>query len=210
MAWTTAYTFVANSILTAAQMNTNVKDNTTALHTGAFELASQLTGDWMQASSATQWSRVRPYRPLLLAGYTPASNGTTVETDLMGLSLVAGLLGTDGWGLEVVAAVACASSANAKTVRFKLGTTTVFSISMPTNQAYSQVIRVTILRVTGTSQIIAYEITGPPGIGAIVTSSTATCAETMANALALKFTGQGGASSEITQLLMTVGLIRVP
>ena len=210
MAWTTPATFVATNILTAAQLNTNVRDNANALYGGGLALASQAAGDWMQASSATAWVRTKPFSPLLYSGTTPADNTSTGETDLMSVTLAAGLLSTNGWGVEVVAAFTFVNNANAKTIKFKFGTPTIVAIAGATSQAYSQIVRATILRVSATAQIIEYMTTAPGGIGATVTSATAAGVETMANSLALKFTGQGGATSDISQVLMTATLIHVP
>lgn len=44
MAWTTPTTFVSGAILTAAQMNTNVRDNTNALYDSIKRLAWQTRG----------------------------------------------------------------------------------------------------------------------------------------------------------------------
>lgn len=57
MAWTTPRTWVALEYLTASIFNTHVRDQLNELRAGGFALASQAAGDYMIATSATQWGR---------------------------------------------------------------------------------------------------------------------------------------------------------
>src|SRR5687768_10186599 len=57
-AWTTPRTWVTNELVTAAQMNTHVRDNLTELRAGGIALASGAAGDVLCNSSATQIGRV--------------------------------------------------------------------------------------------------------------------------------------------------------
>jgi hypothetical protein len=57
MAWTTPRTWVAGELVTAAMMNTHVRDNETELRAGGLAIASQAAGDFLFASSATQFAR---------------------------------------------------------------------------------------------------------------------------------------------------------
>ena len=58
MAWTAPKTFVAGTVLTAAEMNTYVSDNDTALRAGGIAIASQAANDFIYASSASQLARL--------------------------------------------------------------------------------------------------------------------------------------------------------
>ena len=76
MAWTTPRTYVAGEIVTAAMLNTDHRDNLSALRAGGIAVASQAANDLLVASSATQLTR--------LAGVT--HDGTTLTTPQLALS----------------------------------------------------------------------------------------------------------------------------
>jgi hypothetical protein len=104
----------------------------TAVNAGALALSSQATGDWMQASSASQWARVQPYVPLLTLNTTAVGNVGSGEDNLMTFAVAAGLLGTNGWGLEILAAFQCAANANNKTIKLYFGGTGPFMATLAT------------------------------------------------------------------------------
>jgi hypothetical protein len=58
MAWTSVKTWAAGEVVTAAMMNTYVSANDEALRAGGLAIASQASGDYIKASSATQLSRI--------------------------------------------------------------------------------------------------------------------------------------------------------
>ena len=58
MAFTTPRTWVSGELITAALMNTFVRDNQNAMIAGYMSVASQATYDLLYASSATQLSRI--------------------------------------------------------------------------------------------------------------------------------------------------------
>lgn len=59
MPWTgNPATWIANSLLTASQLNLELRDRMVVLRAGGFALASQVTDDVMTALSATQWGRI--------------------------------------------------------------------------------------------------------------------------------------------------------
>ena len=72
MAFTTPRTWVTGELVTAALLNTYIKDNQTALYAGAMSIASQATNDVIIASSATQLGRT--------ANLGVASGGTGAST----------------------------------------------------------------------------------------------------------------------------------
>lgn len=57
-AWTTPRTWVTGEVVTAAQMNTHVRDNLNELRGGGIAISSQAAGDVICASSSTQLGRV--------------------------------------------------------------------------------------------------------------------------------------------------------
>ena len=58
MAWTAPRTWVSSELVTAALMNTHVRDNDTALRAGGIAIASQAANDLIIAASATQLGRI--------------------------------------------------------------------------------------------------------------------------------------------------------
>lgn len=57
MAWTAPRTWVAGELVTAALMNTHVRDNLTELRAGGIAIASQGANEIIRASSSTQFAR---------------------------------------------------------------------------------------------------------------------------------------------------------
>lgn len=58
MAYTAPATAIAGTVLTAAWLNTNLRDNVSALYAGSLSIASQAALDFLYASSATQMARL--------------------------------------------------------------------------------------------------------------------------------------------------------
>lgn len=58
MAYTAPATAVAGTVLTAAWLNTNLRDNISAIYGGAMGLTSQAALDFLYASSASQLARL--------------------------------------------------------------------------------------------------------------------------------------------------------
>ena len=58
MSWTSPMTFIAGTVLTAAQLNTYVRDNTNELRAGGLAIGSQAANDFLYATSATQLARL--------------------------------------------------------------------------------------------------------------------------------------------------------
>jgi len=207
MAYTSPRTWVAAETVTSALLNTHVRDNFTAVNGGAIALASQAAGDWMQASSASQWARVQPYSPLLTVNTTAVGNVGSGEDDLMTYAVAAGLLGTDGWGLEVLAAFVCANNANNKTIKLYFGATAIATVGADAFQNQHVAIRATIIRTAAATQV---------AIGEIINQSTAwaktlytTPGETLSGSITIKATGAATSNDDISQKLMLARLIHV-
>jgi hypothetical protein len=58
MAWSTPRIWAAAELVTAANMNTYISDDLSALRAGGIAIASQATGDFVYASSSTQLARL--------------------------------------------------------------------------------------------------------------------------------------------------------
>lgn len=56
--WTTPRTWVAGELVTAALLNTHIRDNENTLRAGGLALSSQAANDFLYASSASQFGRV--------------------------------------------------------------------------------------------------------------------------------------------------------
>ena len=109
MAYTTPRTWTDGELVNKSIMDVHVRDNFVAVHGGALGLTSQASGKWMQATSAGQFGIITPYSPWLYFSAAAGGNVGLGVDMLQQYALTAGLLGTDGWGLEVMAAVTFAA-----------------------------------------------------------------------------------------------------
>jgi hypothetical protein len=116
----------------------------------------------------------------------------TNETDLWTYSLPAGALNADGRGVRITTWGTYANNANVKTVRLYVGATAIFSNATPTSAAGTWVGDAVVIRTGATSQTYRrlFQATG-----ATAGWDSATLAETMANALTIKISGQNGTAS---------------
>lgn len=208
MAYTTPRTWVASELVTAALLNTHLRDNLAALNAGAIAVASQAAGDWLQASSASAIGRVQPYSPFLSIGTTAVGNVGSGEDNLMTYALAAGLLGTDGWGVEIIAAFACANNANNKTIKLYFGATAIGTYGASTYTALSLGMHAFVVRTGATAQV-AYATYGAPITNGYYNTIT-TPAETLSGAITIKATGQATSDDDIIQKLLLVRLMHTP
>lgn len=58
MSWSSPLTWLANQVVTAAQLNTHLRDNLNELRQGGIAMASQDVNDFIYATSSTQLGRV--------------------------------------------------------------------------------------------------------------------------------------------------------
>jgi len=208
VAWTSPRTWVASEVVTKALLDTHLRDNLNALHEGALALSSQAAGDWVQASSASALVRMQPYSPLLVVNTTAVGNVGTGADDLMTYALAAGLVGTNGWGLEVVAAFALADNANNKQVKLYFGATAVITLTTSAWQNEALILRATIIRTGATAQVALgeHQIKATGGQKVEIT----TPAETLSGAITIKATGEATSNDDISQKLMIVRLVHTP
>ena len=130
---------------------------------------------------------------------TSTTNNTgTGESALYGQSIAASALSADGQRIRFRYAGTIQSSANNKQLRVKFGSTTFFD-SGAANPAATEafVIEGTITRIGATSQKCEARMT-TGSMTVFNFAGYATAAETLSGAVTLLFTGQGGASTEIT------------
>lgn len=132
------------------------------------------------------------------ASATAVNNSGTGETTLWSQTIAAAVLGVDGDTLHFYYAGTIQTSANNKRLRVKFGATTFFdSTAQNPGVATAFVIHGRIVRTGATTQKCSAELATT--VGTLFTfTGYAAAAETLANAIALAITGQGGASNEIT------------
>jgi len=131
----------------------------------------------------------------------------TNETDLWTYTLPAGLLNTDGRGVRVTVWYTRAANGNTKTQRLYFGATVVSSHAVA-DSGQTLVQTATILRTSSTAQLTG-AFWGSGASGSIAPSIT-TPAETLANAIVIKATGQNGtaAANDICFRVGTVEWLR--
>lgn len=208
MAWTAPRTWVASEVVTKALMDTHVRDNLNALHDGSLALSSQANGDWLQASSATAIARVLPYTPYVSISTTAVGNVGSGEDDLMSYAVAAGLLGTDGWGLEILAGFLAAANANSKTFKLYFGATVIATTGAISPNAKGVTMRAVVIRTGATAQVAMSQSNCEVTNGAY--SSFTTPAETLANSITIKGTGAATSNDDIIQKLLMVRLVHTP
>jgi hypothetical protein len=208
MAWTTPVTWCSTQLLTAAQLNTHLRDNLSALYAGSMSVASQAAGDWLQASSATQLVRKQPFSPCLSINTTPVGNVGAGEDNLMTYALAAGLLGTDGWGVEIIAGFSLAANGNNKAIKLYFGATAIGTIPSAGYSGLGVAMRAVVIRTGATAQV-AITQSGLAATNGAISDFTAP-AETLANAITIKATGEATSNDDISQKLMLVRLLHTP
>jgi hypothetical protein len=96
MAFTAPRTWVSGELVTAALMNTYVRDNQTALVGGYMEIASQAAGDVLYASSSTALARLGADSGKFLKSGASAVSWDTITTVVTVLSKTAAYVVTTG------------------------------------------------------------------------------------------------------------------
>jgi hypothetical protein len=134
-------------------------------------------------------------------------NSGAAETNLMVYTLQANHFNTNNKAVRIVAFGTYANNANAKTIRFYVGASNIFSFAhvLADHHWKAEVILMRASATTGssTSRIETGPITDNPIVDNRLLN-TAGIAHTWTGAALLRFTGQGVASSDIVQLGMVV------
>jgi hypothetical protein len=142
---------------------------------------------------------------LLYANTARAGNAGTGEDDLMAYALPAGLLTEDGWYVEFQCAFAFAANGNTKRLKLKLGGTTVYDTSAYAPNGKVVTAWVTAVRTGAAAQTVVARVQSNDAAlgtgGQTVTVTAAT--ESLAAAVTFKATGEGAATDDVTQQLLT-------
>lgn len=125
------------------------------------------------------------------------NNGTTVETDLVSYTLPASSLSVNGQKLRITAVGTYTNNTNTKTAKLYFGSTVLSSISTATLTVTGWQISAVLARTGATTQIATGTTwAGNTGAGSTGTQLiVASPAETLANAITVKVTGQSSAAS---------------
>jgi hypothetical protein len=144
---------------------------------------------------------------LLNAQTTTAGNVGAGEDDLQTYTLPANTLAVNNRGIKWKAAGAFANNANSKTLRFKFGSATLLSVTLPTSVDGRWEFEGMILRSgSSTQRAVArcvYFNTGTPGDTKVVFDTSAPT-QTDSNTIVIKATGDATSNDDITELLSTV------
>jgi len=148
------------------------------------------TGVQLQAGGSV--STARPSGVLTTNTTSAGTIADTNETDLWTYSLPASTLDTNGRGVRITVFGTAAANANLKTVKVYFGATAVSSLGTAMNGG-GWAVTATVIRVGATTQI-----SGSLGLGVngtSISSQSTAPAETLANAITIKMTGQNGTAS---------------
>lgn len=198
MAWSSPRTWSPGELVTASLMNAHVRDNLNIIKTPIDDNGYPKT--------------------LLASAAGLVSNTGTGETDLQSFTLAADVLDADGGSFFLWTVFALAANGNTKTIKFYVGSTSVVIHSAATNSA-RLVVRLIVTRSSTTAGRLFAWITQSSGVsGSGAQTVTAhqhfagdqfTSLDFTASQL-VKFTGTGGATSDITQIAMPVELRKGP
>ncbi len=153
-----------------------------------------------QGTESINWAIVQKCaakQRVIASDFTVAQNSSTTETDLCSLDIPAYTLATNGDQITFEAAGIVAASANNKRIKVYLGSTLIYdSFGFPAATTCDFSLRGTITRVNATAQNAFAEVrTGITTTATPIDYTSPT--EDLATSLALRVTGQGGASSEV-------------
>lgn len=210
MAWTAPRTWVANETVTFSLLNTHLRDNLIALNAGALALSGQAAGHWIQASSASQFAVVTPYAAALSINTTAVGNiGLGVDT-LQSYALADGTLGTNGWGLEIIAAISFAANGDTKQAWLYFGGTAIAQTTQAVWNNVPCILRATVIRTAAATQVAI----GDSLVGTTASVLYTTPAETLSGGagvtIATKGESQSVADNDIVSRLLMVRLVRTP
>lgn len=143
------------------------------------------------------------------SGITSVANGTTVETDLATYSLTAATLGTNGAAVRIRAFGQGAANTNTKTLKIYFGATVVTTVAFATATYLAWEITAEVKRTAAATQI-AIGVANVHLYGGLSVTYT-TPAETLANAITIKVTGQSSAASnDLTLKSFSVDYVPAP
>lgn len=148
-----------------------------------------------RTSAPDGWELIYSGAPLAFINATQAANSGTGETDLHSFTLDAAYFNANKRKIKVTAEGSFAANANTKTLKLKLGAAGSITLNpttvAPNGKRFKAVITITRTGSNAQRFLYAVEIEGVP----LEKLGLATAAETDANALVLKITGQSGTGS---------------
>jgi len=132
--------------------------------------------------------------------------GVTTEQDLQTVALTAGLLATNGQALRIVAAGTFASQSTVRTIRLYFGATQIALYQSGTGGPFNWQIDAIVWRLGATSQYAkGIAFSGTNNVSGTNQQSLTSPAETLANAITIKTTGQSvlaQAATVVSNILM--------
>lgn len=134
---------------------------------------------------------------------TPVGNVGTGEDNLMSWTSPAAALSGDRQSYRIEAAGTIANNANAKTVKFYFGATTVLTAALPTSVAASWKISANVIRTGATTQVADAVLHVGNGTTYPIVA-TAAPAETLSGTVVIKCTGTATANNDIVQSMMKI------
>lgn len=133
------------------------------------------------------------------------SNSGVGETDLITYDLSGKTLANDGDILTIKASGIFAANANNKTLKLKFGSQTIIDTGAVAANGTAWELNATIIRKSPTTQEISVRIISNNSASVTRTAGT----QDLTDAITIKCTGQGGASNDLTQEALVIGLIPI-
>ena len=142
---------------------------------------------------------------LLFQTNTSTGNVDAGVDDLHSYTIAAATLAADGQSLECEFAFTFAANANSKQVKLVFGTTEIYASSAQVQNGGVLVLKFRIIRTGAATQRIVIDASSFAAVTLFVNRPWyATAAETLANALALKATGEAVATDDIVNVVSLV------
>lgn len=169
-----------------------------ATFTGSGTSKGLVFTDGVQAGSGTGRAKVGG---VLKTIATTSSNTGSGETDLHSYTVPANTLAADGDSIRFTMVFKATTSGNNKIVRVKWGSTTILTtVTVAGGSSLSFFITGMITRTGATAQVTGTIVGMPAEFAATTFGNEVDGAATLSGSVVLKATGQGGASTEITQV----------
>src|SRR3990167_325937 len=131
---------------------------------------------------------------VLYENITTTGNVGTGEDTLWSQAVAANVLATNGDSLRVTVSGNCAANSNAKTIKFKWGSTSLTLVDASAQSANTNwMLTATITRTGATAQIVAIDLRGQSG----GTTFVSTASETLSGAVTLTMTGEATSTNDI-------------
>ena len=179
------------------KLNTKTLDALFAWCQGVEKIRDEDRSEVAQLTMLAQPNRI------LASEIAPIGNVGAGEDNLMQYTIPNGVLAKDGYYLVIEGSFTTAANANNKTLKAKLGSTTLFDSGAVALNNKSIVVRCVIIR-TGAAAESCYVAMnsndGTLGCSGLFTSAT----ESLASSVVFKFTGEATSNNDIVQKTMTM------